>query len=332
VLNTNDARPAVSIVAPCFNEEQCLLEFHRRASATCRALVGESYQIVLVDDGSRDTSWELIEKLSLTDRRVVGVRLMRNYGHQLAATAGLSVAKGRRLMLIDADLQDPPELLSDMMRLMEQGADVVYGKRITRSGESWFKAATAAGFYRVLSFLSEISIPRDTGDFRLMSRRFVDILLAMPEHHRFIRGMVSWIGGRQVPLEYKRDPRYAGRTKYSFSKMLRFAADAVTGFSIVPLRLASLLGVAVGALGLVTIVYALIQWMRGHVVPGWSSTLIVITIFSSTQLMVLGIIGEYLGRLSHEMKRRPMFLIDRMIADGGEQAVELARSGSALNV
>jgi dolichol-phosphate mannosyltransferase len=314
---------ALSIVAPCFDEEAGLPEFHRRVSAACRAAVGNDHEIVLVDDGSRDCTWEVIESLSGADPHVIGVRMMRNHGHQLAATAGLAVSRGRRVMLIDADLQDPPELLADMMAMMDGGADVVYGKRSVREGESWFKTATAAAFYRVLSRLAHVSIPEDTGDFRLMSRRVVDVLLSMPERERFIRGMVSWIGGRQAPLHYQRKARFAGSTKYQFAKMMRFAADAITSFSIVPLRLAAWLGLIVAGIAALLLIYTVWQWLNGNVVAGWSSTMTAIALFAGVQLLVLGIIGEYLGRLVHEAKGRPLFLIDRITADGRSRTVPL---------
>ena len=246
----SDARVLrLSVVAPCHNEEESLAEFHRRTAAAAAVAVGESYEIVLVDDGSTDATWAGIEALSATDPRVVGVRLMRNHGHQLAATAGLATARGARIMLIDADLQDPPELIADMMALMDRGADVVYGQRRSREGESWFKTYTAATFYRLLSRLANVRIPQDTGDFRLMSRRVLDVMLTMPERERFIRGMVSWIGGRQVPLLYERKARFAGTTKYNLPKMIRFATDAITSFSIGPLRLASWLGIVFAGVG-----------------------------------------------------------------------------------
>src|SRR5262245_4696354 len=199
--------PAVSVVAPCYNEAAGIREFYQRVTAACKSAVDNDYEIILVEDGSRDSTWQEIEELAAADDRLVGVRLMRNYGHQLAASAGLTVSRGRRVMLIDADLQDPPELLGKMMELMDQSADVVYGQRRSRSGENWFKLASARSFYRWLSRLTDVPIPEDTGDFRLMNRRVVDILVAMPERGRFIRGLVSWIGGRQVPLLYDRASR-----------------------------------------------------------------------------------------------------------------------------
>jgi dolichol-phosphate mannosyltransferase len=321
--NYDAAAPALSVVAPCYNEEEGLPAFHHRASAACRAAVGDDYEIVLVDDGSSDGTWAAIEHLSAADPRIVGVRLMRNHGHQLAATAGLAVARGGRILLIDADLQDPPELLADMSALMDAGADVVYGKRKTREGESWFKTASAAAFYRLLSRLAHVPIPEDTGDFRLMSRRVVDVLLAMPERERFIRGMVSWIGGRQVPLYYERKARFAGSTKYRLAKMARFAADAITSFSIVPLQLAVWLGLIVAGIAALLLVYTIWQWLAGNVVAGWSSTMTAIALFAGVQLIVLGIIGEYLGRLVQEAKGRPLFLIDRIATGGTDHPVPL---------
>jgi glycosyltransferase involved in cell wall biosynthesis len=323
---------ALSVVSPCYNEQESLPELHRRVTAACWSVVGADYEIVLVDDGSADHTWEIIQALSQADQRVVGVHLMRNHGHQLAATAGLSVSRGRRILLIDADLQDPPELVGQMMELMDRGADVVYGKRAAREGETWFKRASAAAFYRLLSRVANVPIPEDTGDFRLMHRRVVDVLLAMPERERFIRGMVSWIGGRQLPLVYARDPRRAGNSKYTLAKMLRFAADAVTSFSIVPLRFAVWLGVAVAGLATLLLAYTIWRWMSGDVVVGWASTMAAIALFAGVQLLVLGIIGEYLGRLVQEAKGRPLFLINSISAGGRSHALPLQFSQMPRNV
>lgn len=313
----------LSIVAPCFNEEAVIGEFCRRAILAARGVVGGDFELVLIDDGSTDTTWQEIENLSKTHPEIIGVRLMRNHGHQLASTAGLSVASGRRLLLIDADLQDPPELLVEMMALMDDGADVVYGQRNARKGESWFKRATASAFYRVLPWLATVDMPRDTGDFRLMSRRVTDILLSMPEQDRFLRGLVSWVGGRQVPVFYERDARYAGISKYPLAKMVALAFDAITSFSTRPLRLASWIGVATAFLALFLLAYTLIQWAAGNVISGWSSLMVAVTMFSAIQLLTLGILGEYLGRLVMQSKGRPLFMIDKII--GG---VENADTGS----
>ncbi len=262
----------------------------------------------------RDRTWEVLRALSATDPTVVAVKLSRNHGHQLALTAGLTQCRGERVLVIDADLQDPPELLGAMLAMLDAGADVVYGQRRSRAGETRFKTATAAAFYRLLRRLVEIDIPLDAGDFRLMSRRALDVLNAMPEHHRFIRGMVSWIGLRQVPILYDRDARYAGETKYPLRKMIRFALDAITGFSVAPLRLASVLGGVAAALSLLLMIYTLGSWLLGHTTPGWTSLSSIVLLIGSVQLMVLGIIGEYLGRLYIEAKRRPLFVIETVVA------------------
>lgn len=314
--NDHLTTPALSVVAPCFNEEKALPEFFRRTVAACRSAVGERYEIILVDDGSRDGTWQQISNFSEANSRVLGVRLFRNHGHQLAVSAGLAVSSGRRVMLIDADLQDPPELLTPMMSIMDEGADVVYGKRNSRKGETYFKLLTASLFYRLLNAMSGVPIPQDTGDFRLMRREVVDILNAMPERHRFVRGLVSWIGGKQVPLLYDRDARVAGTTKYPLTKMLRFAVDGITSFSTAPLRAAVWLGVSIAAVAFSVACYALIQWARGAVIPGWASSVIAGGLFSCVQLLVLGVIGEYLGRVFEEVKRRPLYIIGTLLKDG----------------
>jgi polyisoprenyl-phosphate glycosyltransferase len=303
----------LSVVVPCFNEQEVLTELYRRVTKICRATVDEEYEIILVDDGSRDETGPMIVALSELDPHIAGVGLSRNHGHQLALSAGLSVACGERVFIIDADLQDPPELLPKMMELMDAGADVVYGRRARRAGETWFKKMTAAAFYRTLTRLTDVPIPVDTGDFRLISRRVVDLLNGMPESYRFIRGMISWLGFRQVALDYDRQERFAGSTKYPFGAMIRFAFDAITGFSIYPLRVATALGTAFGVLAFSTIAYALISWIMGTVVPGWTSVIIVVLILGSSQLLLLGVTGEYIGRLYLEAKRRPLFIIDKVI-------------------
>ena len=323
----HDNRVRVSIVAPCYNEAAGLREFHRRASDASEAVLGakraggHGWEIILVDDGSRDRTWDVISELTDIDPCVLGVRLMRNHGHQLAVTAGLSLARGERVLLIDADLQDPPELLARMMRMMDEGAEVVYGQRTRRNAESVFKRATAAGFYRLLGRMSGTPIPRDTGDFRLMSRRVVDALASMPERQRFIRGMVSWVGGRQIALPYERQGRHAGTTAYPLRKMAVFAVDAITSFSTAPLRLASWLGVAAAALAVALLLYTLWRWEQGSTVAGWSSTMTAITMFGAVQLIVLGILGEYVGRLFEEVKARPLFLVDTVLAGRNAHAL-----------
>lgn len=300
--------PQLSVVAPCYNESAGLPEFHRRVTAVC-AGTGLDYEIVLINDGSRDGTWDVLRSLAASDPRLVVVDLSRNHGHQLALSAGLTVCRGERILIIDADLQDPPELLPDMIQLMDAGADVVYGQRRHRAGEGFFKLKTAAVFYRLINALTERPIPVDTGDFRLISRRALDVLISMPERHRFIRGMVSWIGFRQVPLMYDRDARFAGETNYPFRKMFRLALDAVTAFSIKPLQIATWIGLFTGFVAVVILIYAVYGFFFLQAVPGWTSVVVAVSLLSSVQLFVLGILGEYIGRLYEQSKGRPLFII-----------------------
>ena len=303
-------RPALSVVIPCYNEAANLEPLHARVSAAARACVGDDHEIVLVNDGSRDGSWAAMRALAARDRHVVAVNLSRNHGHQLALTAGLDLCVGAQVLIIDADLQDPPELLADMRRVMrEQEADVVYAVRRRREGETVFKRATAALFYRLLDRVSDTPIPLDTGDFRLMSRRALEALQSMPEQARFIRGMVAWIGFRQVPFPYDRASRHAGETNYPVGKMVRLAFDAVTGFSTAPLRFASHAGLLLTAASLLLLVYIGVGFFTGSAVQGWTSTMLVVVLLGAVQMFVLGMIGEYLGRLYVESKRRPLYLV-----------------------
>jgi len=309
----------LSIVVPCFNEQDCLAELHQRLSAAARQAVGEDYELVLVNDGSRDSSWPTMQRLAKEDPRLVAVNLSRNHGHQLALTAGLDLCRGEIILIIDADLQDSPELLSAMIETMrEAGADVVYGVRRSRAGETAFKRATAHGFYRLLSRATEVDIPLDAGDFRLMSRRALDALLAMPEQARFIRGMVAWIGFRQVPFAYDRQERFAGETKYPIKKMIRFAFDALTGFSSAPLKLASHAGLWLSLGSVLLILYIAYAWVAGHSIQGWTSLMLVVVILGAIQMFVLALMGEYIGRLYNEAKRRPLYVVQEVA--GGEPA------------
>ena len=309
-------------MAPCFNEAAGLAEFHRRVAAACERVCREDYEIVLVDDGSSDRTWPTIRDLAAQHRNVVGVRLMRNHGHQAAASAGLAFARGERVLLIDADLQDPPELLAAMMHAMdEEDADVVFGQRAAREGETVFKRASAAAFYRLLSRLAAAPIPADVGDFRLMRRRIVDALAVMPEQQRFLRGMVSWVGGRQIALRYERHARHSGASGYPLAKMVRFAIDAITGFSTVPLRLATWLGFGACLVAFGLFAATLWLWANDRTVVGWSSIVACVVFFGAVQLIVLGILGEYVGRLFQEAKRRPLFLVDRVETEGRSHAL-----------
>ncbi len=314
----------LSIVVPCFDEEACLPVLHERLTAAARAAVGDDYEIVLVNDGSRDRTWAIMEDLAAADPRLVAINLSRNHGHQLALTAGLDLCRGEVVLVIDADLQDPPELLSEMLATMRrENADVVYGVRKSRAGETAFKRATAHGFYRLLSRATEVNIPVDAGDFRLMSRRALDALLAMPEQARFIRGMVAWIGFRQVPLAYNRDVRFAGETKYPLRKMIRFALDALTGFSSAPLKLASHAGLWLSLGSVLIVVYIFLGWLSGRSVPGWTSLMLVVVVLGAIQMFVLALMGEYLGRLYNQAKNRPLYIVQEIAGRDGEQPARL---------
>jgi dolichol-phosphate mannosyltransferase len=308
---------ALSIVVPCFNEEACLGELHQRLSAAARDAVGADYELVLVNDGSRDGSWPAMQRLAEADKKLLAVNLSRNHGHQLALTAGLDLCRGNTILIIDADLQDPPELLGPMLEAMRKNdADVVYGVRRSRAGETAFKRATAHGFYRLLSRATEVDIPLDTGDFRLMSRRALDALLAMPEQSRFIRGMVAWIGFKQLPFAYDRQERFAGRTNYPLKKMLRFAFDGLTSFSSAPLKLASHAGLILSVGSLLLLFYIAYGFFTGAAVSGWTSLMLVVVLLGAVQMFVLALMGEYIGRLYNEAKGRPLYIVQEVA--GGE--------------
>jgi glycosyltransferase involved in cell wall biosynthesis len=312
---------ALSIVVPCFNEEGCLPALHERLGAAARAATGEDYEILLVDDGSRDSSWPMMQAMVETDPHLIAVKLSRNHGHQLALTAGLDLCRGETILIIDADLQDPPELLSDMLKTMRrEGADVVYGVRRSRSGETAFKRGTAHAFYRLLSRATEVDIPLDAGDFRLMSRRALNALLAMPEQARFIRGMVAWIGFKQLPFAYDRQERFAGETKYPLKKMMRFALDALTGFSSAPLKLASHAGLWLSFGSVLLILYIAYAWAAGRSIQGWTSLMLVVVLLGAIQMFVLALMGEYIGRLYNEAKRRPLYIVQEVAGDGRAEA------------
>jgi dolichol-phosphate mannosyltransferase len=307
-------RPRLSVTIPCYNEEAGLPELYRRLTAACRDVVGDDYEVILVNDGSaRDDTWGVIGRLAESDPHIIGIDLSRNFGHQAALTAALSICRGQRIFILDADLQDPPELLGAMWAAMDDGADVVYGKRRKRDGESKRKKITAKLFYRVLAQLIDFDIPTDAGDFRLMSRRVLEALLSMPEAHRFIRGMVSWIGFKQVPLEYDRQSRYAGETGYTFAKMINFALDAITAFSAKPLRLGLYAGMILVGLSGVGILYSLISWLFFSTQPGWTSLIITVMLLGGAQIFMLALIGEYVSRTFVQTKGRPLYFFREIV-------------------
>jgi dolichol-phosphate mannosyltransferase len=316
-------RLSLSVVAPCFDEEASLPEFVRRMAAACDEFARGPYEIILINDGSRDRTWACIRALASARRGIVGLNLSRNHGHQLAVTAGLARAQGERVLVIDSDLQDPPELLGALMTRMDEGQDVVYARRRSRASESQLKRGTAYLYYRLLRSLTEVEIPPDTGDFRLMSRRIVDRLNQMPEQDRFLRGMVAWLGGAQAEVAYDRDPRFAGATGYTLARMVRLALAGVTSFSILPLRLASLMAGLGAVAAFFLAVYVLAGFIAGHAAQGWTSLALIMIFFATVQLACLGILGAYVGRIFLQVKGRPLYLVDEVVAserDAGARA------------
>ena len=321
----------LSVIVPCYNEEPVIRETHRRLSGVLSGIEGADYEILYVDDGCRDRTPLILRELSEEDARVRVIRLSRNFGHQIAVTAGLEHARGDAVVIIDADLQDPPEVIPEMVEAWREGADVAYGERTERAGETHFKLWTAKLFYRLINRVSKVEIPLDTGDFRLMGRGVVDALLAMPERDRFLRGMVAWVGYRQVPVRYARAARFAGESKYPLFKMLKFAADGVMSFSFAPLRLAVWTGFGAIGVAFVGIIYALVLrffFDPSHWVRGWTSLFVATLFLGGVQLLSLGIIGEYVGRIYGEVKGRPLYFVRERL---GFEMQDLAHTGEEYN-
>jgi glycosyltransferase involved in cell wall biosynthesis len=313
-------RPRYSIVAPCYNEEGVLHELHRRISQVMDS-TSEPWELILVNDGSRDRTAAIMRQLRAGDPRVKIVDFARNFGHQLAVTAGLDHASGDAVVMIDADLQDPPGVILEMIDRWKQGYEVVYAVRTQRKGESWFKEFTAKLFYRIIYRITEVDIPLDTGDFRLMDYKVVKALRQMRERHRFIRGMTSWVGFKQTGVQYVREERFAGQTHYPFRKMFKFALDAITGFSYLPLQVATYLGFVIAALSALAAILVIIARLFIGAAPfhGQATTLVFVLFIGGVQLITLGIIGEYLGRIYDEVKGRPLYLVRETIGfDEGE--------------
>ena len=298
-----------SIIAPIYNEIGNIEELYKRLCGVMES-VGESWELLLVDDGSTDGSSEVIRKLAQEDERVRPVLFARNFGHQLAVTAGLDYSRGQAVVIIDADLQDPPEVILDMIAKWREGYEVVYAVRAQREGENWFKMVTASLFYRIIYKITDVNIPLDAGDFRLLDRSVVDILNRMRERHRFLRGMSVWVGFRQAGVTYRRASRYSGSTKYPFRKMLKFASDAITSFSYFPLQLATYLGFLCAGLSIVAIPIVIATRVTGsQAFFGQATTLIAVLFLGGVQLISLGILGEYIGRLYDEAKGRPLYIV-----------------------
>lgn len=304
----------VSIVAPAFNEEAVLPEFHKRIVSVFASLDCE-VEVVYINDGSRDQTLQVLQALHADDPRVTVIDLSRNFGKEIAMTAGFDHASGDAVVVIDTDLQDPPELIPKMISLWREGYDVVYAQRTARDGESWFKKATANAFYRLIQGLSRVQIPRDTGDFRLMSRRAVDALLRLREHHRFMKGLFAWVGFQSIALPYKRDARFAGETKWNYWNLWNFALEGITSFTTVPLRLASYLGLAISLFAFSYAAFIIYKTLAyGEDVRGYPSLMVVVLLLGGIQLASLGVIGEYLGRMFNETKNRPLYFTQAVLA------------------
>jgi glycosyltransferase involved in cell wall biosynthesis len=306
-------QPLFSIVAPAFNEEETLPEFYRHVRQVMNG-VGEPWELIVVNDGSSDRTMDILRQLHAEDPRVCVVSFARNFGHQIAVTAGLDHARGQAVVVIDADLQDPPEVIPELIARWREGYHVVYGVRAEREGETRFKLFTARLFYRLIGALTDVDIPMEAGDFRLLDRQVVDELRAMRERHRFIRAMTSWVGYRQIGVPYRRQPRFAGETKYPFRKMFRLAINAITGFSDLPLKLATTCGFVLLAAGLLLGVVLLALRLAGLApLAGQGTVLTAVILLSGTQLIFLGIIGEYLARIYDEVRRRPLYTVQETL-------------------
>jgi len=309
-----------SIVAPCWNEEGNLRELYRRITLVMEQS-GEPWELVLVNDGSTDNTLAVMQELHASDSRVHYVDFARNFGHQIAVTAGMDYAQGDAVILIDSDLQDPPELILEMIKKWKEGFHVVYAVRSERQGETWFKLVTAKIFYRLIYRITDVDIPLDTGDFRLMDRKVVDKMKLMKEHRRFIRGMTRWVGFKQTGVQYVREERFAGETKYPFRRMLKFATDAITGFSYFPLQLATFIGFFIAILSALFILVVIIARLSGYqAFLGQATTLVMVLFLGAVQLISLGIIGEYLGRIYDEVRGRPLYVVNEAV--GFEQQTQ----------
>lgn len=311
--------PQLSIIIPIYNEQAVLPELLARIAAVQiqlqkhHGIPDDGIEVLFVNDGSSDQSFEILRTHCQSRSDHILINLSRNHGHQLAITAGLDHARGDAVVIIDGDLQDPPELIVDLYGKYQEGFDVVYAVRNTRKGETWFKLATANLFYRVLKHLTRVEIPANTGDFRIISRRVADALRTLRERHRFVRGLVSWVGFKQTGIPYDRQPRFAGTTKYPLSKMIRFALDGITAFSSVPLRLIFYLGFLTAMAGFSFAIYAVcLRLFTDRTVHGWTSLIVIVLVLGGVQLIALGVIGEYLGRLHEESKGRPLYIVENI--------------------
>ena len=305
----------VSLVVPMYYEEKVVNQCYKRLTSVLQNLENYEYEIIFINDGSKDKTLELLEEIAKIDNKVKILSFARNFGHQCAVTAGLKHVSGDAIVIIDADLQDPPELIPDMLKLWEQGNQVIYGKRKTRDGESAFKLLTAKMFYKTLNALSDVEIPKDTGDFRLVDREVVEVINSLPEHNKFLRGLWSWAGFKQTPFEYERKERFAGETKYPLKKMLKLASDGIISFSTKPLKFVGALGLISIAISVFIMIYALISFAfkLNNLTAGWTSLMMAITFFAGVQLLSIWIMSEYIARIYDESKNRPQYIIEKKI-------------------
>ena len=305
----------VSLVIPMYYEEEVAKECYNRVTKVLSSLQDYTYEIVFINDGSKDKTLEILEEIAEKDSNVKIISFARNFGHQCAVTAGIKHVSGDAIVIIDADLQDPPELIPDMLKLWEDGNEVIYGKRKTRDGESKFKLFTAKMFYQTLNALSDVDIPKDTGDFRLVDKKVVDVINNLPEHNKFLRGLFSWVGFKQTPFEYERKERFAGKTKYPLKKMLKLASDGIISFSTKPLKIVGGLGILSMVISLLILIYAIVSFLfhLHNLTAGWTSLMVTMTFLSGIILVSLWMIGEYIARIYDEVKGRPQYIIDRKI-------------------
>ncbi len=305
----------VSVVVPMYYEEKVVEECYNRLITVLKGIEGYNYEIIFVNDGSKDKTLELLQEIAKKDKNVKVISFSRNFGHQCAVTAGIKYVTGDAVVIIDADLQDPPEVIPDMLNLWEEGNEVIYGKRKTRKGESAFKLMTAKMFYQTLNMLSDVKIPKDTGDFRLVDRKVIDVINSLPEHNKFLRGLFSWVGFKQYAYEYERQERFAGETKYPLKKMLKLASDGIISFSSKPLKLVGGIGIFSIIISFILLVYAILAYIFkfNGLTAGWTSIIVAITFFAGVQLLSIWLISEYIARIYDESKKRPEYIIDKTI-------------------
>ena len=305
----------ISVVIPMYYEEEVAQECYNRMSKVLKDITNYKYEIIFVNDGSKDKTLEILEEIAKDDLKVKVISLSRNFGHQAAVTAGLKYTTGDATVIMDADMQDPPEVIEKMIKLWEQGNEVIYAKRKSREGETAFKLFTAKMFYKILNGLSDVEIPKDTGDFRLADKKVIDVINSLPEHNKFLRGLFSWVGFKQIPLEYERKERFAGKTKYPLKKMLKLASDGIISFSTKPLKILGILGITSVFISIAILIYSILSYVfdLNQLTAGWTSLMVTITFLGGMQLLSIWLIAEYIGKIYDESKGRPEYIIDKKI-------------------